>query len=83
MNDEAARPGRPATLTNRARRVAGGAVVDRGDRELALGLLIDLERDVAPRRSRSRCECGRTFEWPGLLFVHRDRGECPLARAAA
>ena len=28
MNDEAARPGRPATVTNRARSVSGGAVVD-------------------------------------------------------
>ena len=66
-----------------SRVIAAREAVECGDRDLALGLLIDLERDVAPRRSRSRCECGRTFEWPGLLFVHRDRGECPLARAAA
>ena len=68
-------------LTSRV--IAAREVVACGDRELALGLLIDLERDIAPRRSRSRCKCGRTFEWPGLLFVHRDHGECPLARAAA
>ena len=54
-----------------ARILAAREAVEAGDYPFALDLLIDLERELAPRISRCRCECGRKFEWPGLLEAHR------------
>lgn len=45
--------------------------VEDGDREYALSILLDLERELAPRVAHCRCECGQAFEWAGLLEAHR------------
>lgn len=62
--------------------VAAREAVECGDRDLALVILVELEREVAPVRMRARCACGFTAEWPGLLDRHRVTGACPLERAA-
>ena len=54
-----------------ARIVAAREAVEDGDRDYALAILLDLERELARPVARCRCECGRRFEWPGLLEAYR------------
>lgn len=65
-----------------ARIVAAREAVDDGDREYALAILLDLERELARPVARCQCECGRGFEWPGLLEAHQRRCAYRVAAAA-
>jgi hypothetical protein len=60
-----------------ARIVAAREALTDGDYELALSILLDLERELAPIVTRVVCElCGDGFEWPGLLDAHQVSGLC-------
>jgi hypothetical protein len=59
-----------------ARVTAASEALEVGDVEHVRDLLADLERELFPRRNRFACECGLTFEWPGLLDRHHIAGVC-------
>ena len=62
--------------------IAAREAVEAGDCDLALAVLLEVEREVAAVVIRARCACGFTAEWPGLVDRHRYAGACPLETAA-
>lgn len=50
---------------------------ERGIAERETALAGDLVGALHRRSFRVTCDCGRRFEWPGLLERHIDSTDCP------
>ncbi len=55
----------------RARLVYALELLEDGDQQGAVDVLLDVLEDAPEGERAFRCECGQTFTWPGELVGHR------------